>query len=289
MIVPIKQLIEKAQRYDYAVPAFNTCNLETTLGIIRAAVAEKAPVIIQVSESTITYAGLETITSMIVEAVAEHGAHVPIALHLDHGHELKVIKECIAAGFSSVHCDASEKPYRDNITATKKAVAFAHSQGVWIQGELGSILGKEGLIRSALPRDISGVMTDPKQVPDYVTRTRVDTLAVSVGTLHGLFRGREKLDRQRLARIHELVPQMPLVLHGASGLSDTDLRGAVARGVRIVNIDTELRQAFTMTLQKQLRGRQQSYDPRKLLAPSIEAVTMVARQKIKTLGAHGRA
>lgn len=283
MLVHIKEIVKKAQQGKYAIGAFNTVNLEVTLGIARAAVSKKAPVIIQVSETTIKYAGLKPITH-IVETIAKNEAiDVPVALHLDHGKSFKVIAECIHAGFSSIQIDASDLAFDENIAITRQAAEYAHRFDVWAQGELGSLLGKEGMTKVKIPDDPNQYMTDPTKVKEFIQKTKVDALAVSVGTMHGLFKGKEKIDLPRLKAIAKQV-KIPLVLHGASGVKDQEIKLAIAFGVKIINIDTALRIAFTETLRQTLKARTEFYDPRKILAPSIGAVKAVVEQKIEVFG-----
>lgn len=283
MIIPIKEIIKKAERGKYAVGAFNTANLETTLGIIRAVKKTRRAAIIQVSQSTIKYAGLKTIMKIIEFVDKSEANKTPLAIHLDHGKDFKVFQACVQAGFSSVHWDGSELPYGKNVKTTRRAALYGHRFGAWVQGELGYLFGQEGQTKIKLPKDRGQYMTDPEKVADFVVRTGVDTLAVSVGTLHGLYHGREKIDFPRLAAIHQ-AKKIPLVLHGGSGVPDSDLRRAVKNGVRIVNLDTVLRLAFTQTLRQTIKETKDFYDPRKILAPSIEAVTEVVAQKIIVLG-----
>lgn len=288
MLVHIKTLVGKAQRHGYAIGAFNTANLEITQGIVRAAVAKRSPVIVQVSEATIKYAGLKPITH-IVETIAKNEAvDIPVALHLDHGRDFHTIAECLHAGFSSIHIDASDLPLDENIAVTRQSVDYAHRFHAWAQGELGSILGKEGQTKVEIPDDPDRYMTDPSVVRRYVAATRVDTLAVSVGTMHGFYRGKEHVDSRRLAAISRLV-RKPLVLHGGSGLSRASVRTAIRHGIRIINIDTELRMAFTETLRRTLRRKLTSYDPRKILGPATDAIQRVAEGKLAVFGSVGRA
>lgn len=289
MLTPLKKIVLAAHRNGYGVPAFNVANLEMTLGVVRAAVAQKSPIIIQVTEGTIDYAGLHSITSLILGVVKEHSGRIPMALHLDHGKHMNVISACIKAGFSSVHMDASEFDFKKNTTLTRKAAAHAHRYGAFAQGELGSIVGKEGMTATALVDSGDAHLTDPSQAAQFVRETGVDTLAVSVGTMHGLFHGKEYVDFARIRAVAKAVPKTPLVLHGASGISDADLRLAIKSGIRIVNIDTSLREAFTKKLKDTVKGDLTFYDPRKILTPSIEAVTTTAIEKIKAVGAAGKA
>lgn len=285
MIVHIKKIVSGAQKGQYALGAFNTSNLEVTLGIIRGAASQKSPVIVQVSESTIKYAGLTNITELIKIIAATDGRKIPIAIHLDHGHSFKIVADCIKAGFSSVHIDGSDLPFEKNIALTKKATAYGHKHGVFVQAELGAMLGKEGTVLKGVPKDPNAYMTDPAKVKEFVRRTGVDTLAVSVGTMHGYYQGKEKIDFPRLKKIHQQIPQTPLVLHGASGLSDSDLKAAAKFGVRIVNIDTDVRKAFTEALRQTIKVVPKNhYDPRTVLAPSLAAVAEEVTRLIKLFG-----
>lgn len=285
MLVHIKKLVNSANKGGFGIGAFNTSNLEVTLGIVRGAVAQKSPIIIQVSESTIKYAGLKTIAGLVQLIANSEGKEIPIALHLDHGKSFRSVAECIKAGFSSIHIDASELPFEENIALTKQAVDYAHRYGVWAQAELGAMLGKEGMTEADIPEDPNEYMTDPDKVKEFVKRTGVDTLAVSVGTLHGYFKGREKIDFPRLKKINKQIPKIPLVLHGASGLINNDISQSIKAGVRIINIDTDLRIAFTETLRKTFAQTPSGfYDPRKILAPSIEAVSQMVEKEIKVFG-----
>jgi fructose-bisphosphate aldolase class II len=285
MIVHIKKVIAAAQKGKFAIGAFNTSNLEMTLGIIRGAVKAKSPVIIQISESTIKYAGLENIIELINQLAKTDGKSIPIAIHLDHGKDFELVKGCVRAGISSVHMDASEFPYEQNIAITKKAVAYAHKFGVYCQAELGAMIGKEGMTKIKLPKNPDEYMTNPAQVKDFVKRTGVDTLAVSVGTLHGHFQGKEKIDLPRVKKINQEIPNVPLVLHGASGSNPNEVQSAIGLGVRIINIDTDLRIAFTKTLRATLKTLPKNfYDPRKALGPSIDAVSRVVEEKIAIFG-----
>jgi len=288
MLVHLKDIVRDASRRGYAIGAFNTVNLEVTLAIVRAAVAVRSPVIVQISEKTIQYAELKPIAD-VIRTVARHvGGTVPVAIHFDHGRSFSSVRECVDAGFSSVHIDVSEQPFEDNIAVTSQAVVYAHRAEVWVQGELGTIYGKEGLRWMKAPDVSARHFTDPGQVREYVAATRVDTLAISIGTLHGSFRGREQLDLKRLSAIAKSV-KLPLVLHGGSGVAPAQLRSAIRLGIRIVNIDTELRIAFTQSLRRTLRSTRGRYDLRRYLGPATEAVQRVVEEKLILLGSAGRA
>jgi len=280
MIVHLKEIVRKAEQGKFALGAFNTSNLEVTLGIIRGAAKLKAPVIIQISEATIAYAGLKNIVNLINSIAATDGKDIPIAIHLDHGKDWDTVKACVLAGLSSVHLDGSAFAFEKNIKLTKRAVDFAHRHGAWAQGELGSMLGKEGLTGIKIPKNHDLFMTDPLKAQEFVRRTGVNTLAISVGTLHGLFVGKEKIDFERLSKIHSQV-KIPLVLHGASGAKDKEVKKAIKLGVRIINIDTSIRIAFTNTLKQTIKTAHGFYDPRKILEPSMGAVQTEVENKIK--------
>lgn len=277
----------------YAVPAFNTQDLETTLGIIRAAEAEKAPAIIQTSVGALEYAGIEDLVGIIKTAASK--SRVPLALHQDHCHDFELIKKLIALGYSSVMIDASHLPLKENLKLTKAVVTYAHKRGVWVQAEIGRLLGSEDWQTVKSGEDL---MTDPEEAADFAKQTGIDTLAVAVGTVHGipvdprikkiLSTLKEHVDLNRLKAIRARV-KIPLVLHGASGVGDAQMRAAVKEGVAIFNIDTDLRVAFNKSLRNNLRKHPEMYDPRKILSPAIEALTAKAREKIRLLGAKGRA
>ena len=287
-LVYIKEIVKKAQCGKYGVGAFNTQNLEITLGIVRGAVAMRAPVIIQVSETTIEYSGLKPITHIVQTIAKNLAVNVPVALHLDHGRKFQSVVECISAGFSSIMMDASDLPFDENVALTRRAVEYAHKRGVWAQGELGRLKGIEDVIKV---KEREAFMTDPKEAEEFVRRTRVDTLAVSIGNIHGIakfLKGVPKLDIGRLKEISKRV-KIPLVLHGASGIKQDEIKRAVKLGINIINIDTEIRLAFTDTVKKILKRDPKIYDPRKVLNPTIDAVAKVVEEKIRMFGSAGKA
>lgn len=289
MIVPIKQIVLKAQQGRYAVGAFNTSNLETTLAIIRAAVKQKSPVIIQTSESAIAYSNLQTLFSIMTSVGNTIGKKVPIAIHLDHGKNTQIVKDCINIGYNSVHMDASEKDYATNLKLSKQMANLAHNKKIWIQAELGSILGKEGLVKLETGEiNMKDLMTNPYQAKDFVEHTKIDTLAISVGTIHGHFKGVERVDQPRLKKIRELV-KIPLVLHGGSGLSPQTFKQAIKNGISIINIDTNLRLAFKKALQDTISKESDIIDPRKILNPSTEAMQKEVEKMIRIFGSYNKA
>jgi len=286
MLVHLSELIKEAKEKKYALGAFNVENLETTLGVVRAAQKVKSPVIIQVSETSIDYAGLKAITSIVETIAREEAGDIPIALHLDHGKSFRSVAECVRVGFSSIMMDASEMPLIENIILTKQAVDFAHKKDVLVQGELGAVKGLE----EASSKERDKAMTDPDEAEEFVEKTGVDTLAVAVGNVHGIIKmrkGNPGLNLERLEQIHKKMLHIPLVLHGASGLPKDQIREGMKRGVRIINIDTELRLAFTNTLRLTLTEDPDVYDPREVLKPSIRALQRVIEAKLKIFGSAG--
>ena len=279
MLTHIKNVVSYAKNKKIAVGAFNTYNFESTEGIIRAVAATKTPAIIQISEATINYAGLETILEIIKTVDARENKKIPLAIHLDHGKTLEIVENCLKAGLTSVHLDGSALAYEMNVSLTKLAADLGRRYGAWVQGELGALVGKEGLTKLQIPKNPDLYMTDPVQAVDFVKKTKINTLAVSIGTMHGNFGGREQIDFSRLAKIRKSV-KIPLVLHGGSGVASVQIKRAIKEGIRIINIDTDLRIAFTKTLQKTMKKKIIFYDPRKILSPAIVAVDQEVQAKI---------
>lgn len=287
MLVHIKKIIAQAEKQKYAVGAFNVNNLEATLAVLNAAEDSKSPVIIQTTEGAIKYAGLEELAALIKAAAAE--VSVPVALHLDHGHDYKLIKNCIDEGYSSVMVDASAYPYKKNVQLTKKVVQYAHKKGVWVQAELGTLEGAEDWVSVASGESY---LTSAEEARLFVKETGVDCFAPSVGNYHGVAKITEKkkliLDLKRLKEIDKIVP-VPLVLHGASGFPATQIKAAIKAGVRVINIDSDLRVSFAKAERKFIMSHKDEYDPRKILQPGIEAMQKKAAEKMKIFGSQGKA
>lgn len=279
MLVHVKDIVKEAMQKKYAVGAFNTVNLETTLGLVRAARKTKNPIIIQTSPTTIDYAGLKTIVALIKEVIRQESRNVPIAFHLDHGKDFGTIKDCIKEGYTSIHIDASSYPFLRNVRLTRQVVRHAQSYDVWVQGELGEIPGKEGLDQSKTKLSVSSYyltnLTNPLEAAEFVQKTKVNTLAVALGTRHGLFRGKEKIDLKRLYEIQKQV-KIPLVLHGGSGVKAKEIKAAIELGIRIINVDTALRYAFVGALKKTFLSSFVPYDIRKILSKAMVKVEEAA-------------
>ncbi|AEF95473.1 fructose-1,6-bisphosphate aldolase, class II [Desulfotomaculum nigrificans CO-1-SRB] len=282
-LVPVKELLKKAEEGKYAVGAFNVNNMEIVQAILAAAEAERAPVIMQASQGAIKYAGIEYIYALASLAASQ--ATVPVALHLDHGTSFEQCMKCIRVGFTSVMIDGSKLPLEENIALTNKVLEVARATGVSVEAELGKIGGTEDDIHVD---EKEAFFTDPEEARYFVEKTGVDALAPSVGTAHGQYKGIPKLDFPRLEKIAQLV-KIPLVLHGSSGVPDEAIQEAIRLGVRKVNIDTNIREAFTNTCREVLGKNPKEIDPRKVLGPAREAATQVIREKIRVFGSAGRA
>jgi len=305
MLVTNKDLMVPARRNGYGVGAFNVNNLEAVLSVVEAAVEEKSPAIVAVTPSAIKYAGLPYI-SKIVRTAAEL-ASVPLSLHLDHGEDFETASKCVGAGFTSVMIDGSHLKFEDNISLTKRVVDVAHPKGVSVEAELGRLAGVE----ESTVEEKDAILTDPAVAKDFVERTGVDTLAVAIGTSHGAykFKAEPKLDFERLKLISKNV-SLPLVLHGASsvpawiiekaakygaelggakGIPEENIQKAISLGIAKINIDTDLRLAWTATIREVLANSPKEFGPRKILGPAKEAMKQVVKGKMKLFGSTGKA
>lgn len=304
MLVTNKDLLLAAKKKAYAVGAFNIQNLESLLAVVEAAVEEKSPIIVAVTPGAIKYGGLKYLASMV--KVAAESSPIPIALHLDHGEDVETVFKCLEAGFTSVMIDGSHLPFEENLALTKRVVELAHPKGVSVEGEIGRLAGVEKTVEER-----EAVLTDPEEAAEFVRRTGVDALAVSIGTSHGAykFKGEPQLDFERLRLISEKV-EAPLVLHGASsvpqwiiekankygaelagakGIPEEHIKRAIALGITKINIDTDLRLAFTATLRQVLATSPKEFDPRKILGPAKEAMKEVVKGKMRLFGSSGKA
>ncbi|MCC6315582.1 MAG: class II fructose-bisphosphate aldolase [Thermomicrobiales bacterium] len=280
-LAPTIDLLRAARIGGYGIPAFNVIGLEHAEAIVRGAEAERAPVILQVSENAVKYHGgaIEPIAAAC-RALAE-AASVPVALHLDHATSRALCERAVAAGFGSVMLDESALPLADNERQVADLVRWAHARGVAVEGMLGMVGGKEGM------RDTAEERTDPVEAAAYVARTGVDALAVAVGTTHGMVERTARIDLGLVSALRAAVP-VPLVLHGSSGVSDADLAAAVRHGMTKINLATQLNQAFTATIRACLEANPAQVDPRRYLAPARDAVEAVVRDRLRLLGGAGR-
>lgn len=308
--VTTKEMFKKAYEGGYAIGAFNVNNMELIQGITEAAKEENSPIILQASSGAINYAKLNYLVKL-VEAAYED-TQLPIALHLDHGADFESCKRCIDGGFSSVMIDGSSHSFEDNIKLTKQVVEYAHAHGVTVEGELGQLAGIEDDVNVS-EEDAS--FTRPEEVEEFVSRTGVDSLAIAIGTSHGAFKFKPGQNPQLrfdiLEEIEKLLPNFPIVLHGASsvspefvkainenggsmqdaiGIPEEMLRQATAMAVCKVNIDSDLRLAFTAGIREHFMANPTHFDPRQYLSPAKANVKEVVRHKIvNVLGSSGKA
>ena len=293
MYVTSKLLLENARIGGYAVAACNFENMEMAMAIVAAAEKLRAPVILQTTPSTVKYACAngythETALNMF-RSVAEAAAgmvKVPVACHLDHGDSAELAIAAVDAGYSSVMIDGSKLPYDENIAVVRKVTEYAAARGIPVEAELGTVGGKEDDL-------VAGdAYTDPAAASDFVIRTGVDSLAVAIGTAHGIYKGVPVLDVGRLSEIrHKLDADgtlIPLVLHGASGLSEEAICDCIRRGICKVNFATELRQAFTSAVREFLAADGGVYDPKKYGKAAMAAVAEQAGLRMKSLGSAGK-
>lgn len=298
-LVTTKEMFEKSMKEKFAIGAFNVNNMEIIQGIVDAAAEENSPVILQASHGAIKYARIPYLKKMIEAALEEHD--IPIALHLDHGPDFETCKMCIDNGFTSVMIDGSKYDFEENVALTKKVVDYAHSKGVVVEAELGKLAGIEDDVNVS---EEDSMYTDPEQAKEFVERTGCDSLAIAIGTSHGAykFKGEAKLRFDILAKIKELIPNTPIVLHGAStviqelvekcnkyggdipgakGVPDEMLHEASILGVSKINVDTDLRLAMTSEIRKVFAEEPSVFDPRKYLTPARESIKQTVKHKIR--------
>lgn len=282
-ILSTREMLKKAQREGYAVPAFNIHNLETLEVVVETAAELKSPVILAGTPSTIAYAGGEFIVAMAETAAEKY--NIPIAIHLDHFEVVEEIKHFINLGFRSVMIDASHEEFEKNIEIVKEVVEYAHKYDVTVEAELGRLGGQED---DLIVDEKDSKYTNPKQAREYVEKTGIDSLAVAIGTAHGLYKGEAKIDFDRLKEIRDMV-DVPLVLHGASDIPDELVKRAISLGVCKVNVATDLKIPFSDAVKKYFIENPNANDPRKYMTPGKEAMKKVVEHKIMVCGSNGRA
>lgn len=312
-LVNTRELFAKAVKGGYAIPAFNFNNMEQMQAIIQACVECKSPVILQVSAGARKYANQTLLRYMAqgaVEYAKELGYAIPIVLHLDHGNSFELCKDCIDSGFSSVMIDGSHLPYEENVALTKKVVEYAHQYDVTVEGELGVLAGVEDDVKAE-----EHTYTRPEEVVDFVSRTGVDSLAISIGTSHGAYKFKPgtnpKIRLDILAEIEKQIPGFPIVLHGSSsvpqdlvaqinhfggklkdaiGIDEGQLREAAKSAVCKINIDSDGRLAMTAAVRKVLAEHPEEFDPRKYLGPARDELKKLYIHKCQVvLGSAGQA
>jgi fructose-bisphosphate aldolase class II len=295
--VTSKELLADADAKGYGVGAFNAVNMETAQGIFQAAEEERSPLIIQITQTTLAYTEPDELVA-VIKALAERTT-IPVALHLDHGRSFEVVMRFLRLGMSSVMIDGSlqedgktPRSYEENVAVTKQAVAAAHALGVSVEAEIGRL--------GQVSHERDEALTDPDEAARFVEETGVDLLAIGIGTTHGLYKGTPKIVHERVAEIDKRV-DLPLVMHGGTGVPDEDVRKAVERGIRKINIDTEMRVAFYGAVrdyvlkqeqiyqQADAKGDVRKYDIRSILKPGRQAVVEAVRTKMRLFGCAGKA
>ncbi|ADU51942.1 ketose-bisphosphate aldolase [Thermaerobacter marianensis DSM 12885] len=308
-LVDGREVLGRAAAEGFAIPALNFHSLDMVRALLEVAEAERSPLILQASAGTVAFLGFDAIEAIVPKLARR--CRVPVVLHLDHARDYGLVLGALRHGFTSVMADGSSLSFEDNVSLTAKVVEAAHAAGVAVEGELGYVPrvadpahgdadgdpapGRRlGVPCAGDPAD-GGVATAlegyeftlPEQAEEFVARTGVDSLAVAVGTVHGVYREAPRLDLERLAAIRARVP-VPLVLHGGSGVPAEMLQAAIARGVAKVNFATELKYAWAGALRAALSGNHET-DPRRLLAPALKALQDEAARKIRLCGSQGRA
>lgn len=281
-LITTKQILKQAQEGNYAIGAFNVENMEMVMAVISAAEEMNAPVIMQTTPSTVKYAGLDYFLANA--KVAASNAKVPVVMHLDHGSSFELAAQALRAGYTSIMIDGSHNDFESNIEISKAVVDMCKPSGVAVEAELGKVGGKED--------DLDGgdgdLYTDPLEAKEFVERTGVDSLAIAIGTAHGMYKGEPKLDLERLSEIRKVV-SVPLVLHGGSGIPDWKVQEAIKRGICKVNYATELRIAYTHGVNTYLKENPDTIDPKKYNKAGIDEVKKFVIEKIQICGCQNKA
>ncbi|MFD2416227.1 class II fructose-bisphosphate aldolase [Amycolatopsis pigmentata] len=278
-LVPTAELVADAVARGGAVAALNVITLEHAEAICAAAGARGVPVILQISQNAVRYHGNQLMPIVAATAAAGRLATVPVALHLDHVTDEELVRQAAAAGFSSLMYDAGALPYEENVERSARVARAAHAAGLWVEAELGYVGGKPGAPASA---HAAGVRTDPDEAADYVRRTGVDALAVAVGSSHAMTTRTANLDTELIARLRARL-DVPLVLHGSSGVPAGQLSAAARAGIRKINVGTALNVAMTDSLRLTLAGDRRLVDPRKYLTPARDAMSDTVGQLLDAL------
>lgn len=282
-VVTTKEMLLKAQREGYAVGAFNAENMEMVQAVIEAAEELKAPVIIQTTPGTLDYGSPELFSAMVLEEAGK--ASIPAALHLDHGNSFDLAARALKTGYTSIMIDGSKEKFQKNISMSSEVVRMAHAMGVPVEGELGTVGGKED---NHSVSDSEKTYTDPAEAEEFAALTQVDSLAVGIGNSHGFYKGVPKLRFDILEETRKRVT-IPIVLHGASGIPDEDVKKATGLGICKVNFATELRDAYSRGLKEYLAANPAVFDPKKYGAAGREAVKKLVMHKIEVCGSVGKA
>ncbi|WP_040227604.1 class II fructose-bisphosphate aldolase [Bhargavaea cecembensis] len=283
-LVSMTEMLKKAKKEGYAVGQFNINNLEFTQAILQAAEEEKSPVILGVSEGAGKYmGGFKAVVPMVKGLMESYGTSVPVAIHLDHGSSFEKCKEAVEAGFTSVMIDASSKPLEENVRITSEVVEYAHKHGVSVEAELGVVGGQEDDVVA------DGVIyADPKECEELVNKTDIDCLAPALGSVHGPYKGEPNLGFKEMEEISK-QSDLPLVLHGGTGIPTKDIQRAISLGTAKINVNTENQIASTKVIRDILDRDKDVYDPRKYLGPAREAIKETVIGKMREFGSSGKA
>ena len=281
MLVKSKELLLDAQRNKYAVGAFNVENMEMVLAVLNAAEETKSPVIMQTTPGTVKYAGADMYFANI--RAAARRTKIPVACHLDHGNTLAIAVQALHAGYTSIMIDGSKLPFEENIALTKTVTEICHAVNIPVEAELGRVGGKE----DGLDNSGDNPYTDPDEAAIFVERTGCDSLAVAVGTAHGVYKGTPHVNFDVLAKIHEVV-NIPLVLHGTSGVPDDQVIRCVSMGMCKVNYATDLRIAYTYGVKRYMKENPGVFDPKKYGTYGMEEVKRYVKERMQVIGSCGR-
>lgn len=281
-LVSMTDMLNKALEGKYAVGQFNINNLEWTQAILSAAEAEKSPVILGVSEGAARHmSGFYTIVKMVEGLIHDLKITVPVAIHLDHGSSFDKCKEAIDAGFTSVMIDGSHHPIEENVEMTKKVVEYAHSKGVSVEAEVGTVGGQEDDV-------VGGIMYAKLEDCIAISKTGIDTLAPALGSVHGPYKGEPNLGFKEMEEIRDAV-KLPLVLHGGTGIPEHDIKKSISLGTSKINVNTENQIAFAKVVREVLAAKPDAYDPRTFIQPGREAIKETVIGKIREFGSSNKA
>jgi len=285
-LIPFKNLLHHALQEHYAVGAFTTFNMEYTRGLVETAEENQSPIIIMFGTVETDYAGMERLCSIILREI--NWSKVPIGLHFDHGNSYEIVIKAITSGFNSVMFDGSHLPYEENVDITREIVRVAHAVDIAVEAELGLVGGTEGETGTEEPNNETAGLTDPDQALDFVKKTGVDALAVAIGTAHGLYRRKPTIDIDRLKAIRKKV-SVPLVLHGGSDTPEDKLLSSIDHGIAKININSDLKAAFTRSLRSSLSNAPDDIAFEKHLSQATKAMKRVLQQKMELFRSSGKA
>ena len=283
MLVNMKEMLNKADSGKYAVPHFNINNLEWTRFILEECQELNSPVILGVSEGAIKYmGGYKTVSNLVKSLISDLNITIPVALHLDHGSSYESCVKAIDNGFTSVMIDASKYPLEENINITKQVVLYAKDKNVTVEAEVGAVGGEEDGVADEL------AYAKIEDAVKLVDSTNIDFLAPALGSVHGIYKGKPKLDFERMVKIHELT-KLPLVLHGGSGIPDELIKKSISCGITKININTELQIAWSNAVRIFLNENDKVYDPRKIIKGGEIAMKEMIKEKIILFGSNNKA